>query len=378
MTAAATTGGMTVRFVNEAKIDLDLFWDDGSYGDRGSKVAPNGGEVSMDTTVGHKLYWTVHGRRQQVGGDQVMTAGRTTYVLPASTPVAVQKSNCQDRSRRCKIDAANGECTRNPGWMIVNCPVSCGQCELLDPKKRCSREAAHLNMSTEPSWERGSLDALFTDIVTNPVWAAFKPTAASQPPDGPWVVTFDNVVKDEEIEALLASVAADFERSTDTGASNEFGEAQKLVSTGRTSENAWCINNCYAHPLVMRLTERIENITRVPQGNYENFQVRRTHPRYERGDKLPAACHPRSPLPSDVNEGGGTNPRLDLTVQPKRGSAVLWPRCSTPTHRPPHAPPGPAVEGHQVRRHQDPPLRLQDAQPLGLHWRLRVGVERQK
>ena len=331
-------GRLTVRFVNEAKIDLDLFWDDGSYGVIvASKVAPNGGEVSMDTTVGHKLYWTVHGRRQQVGGDQVMTAGRTTYVLPASTPVAVQKSNCQDRSRRCKIDAANGECTRNPGWMIVNCPVSCGQCELLDPKKRCSREAAHLNMSTEPSWERGSLDALFTDIVTNPVWAAFKPTAASQPPDGPWVVTFDNVVKDEEIEALLASVAADFERSTDTGASNEFGEAQKLVSTGRTSENAWCINNCYAHPLVMRLTERIENITRVPQGNYENFQVLRykpgqfyrTHHDMSEGDNQ-LACGPRILTfflyLSDVEEGGGTNfPRLDLTVQPKRGSAVLWP-----------------------------------------------------
>ena len=86
-------GRLTVRFVNEAKIDLDLFWDDGSYGVIvASKVAPNGGEVSMDTTVGHKLYWTVHGRRQQVGGDQVMTAGRTTYVLPASTPVAMSAS----------------------------------------------------------------------------------------------------------------------------------------------------------------------------------------------------------------------------------------------------------------------------------------------
>jgi hypothetical protein len=51
---------------------------------------------------------------------------------------------------------------------------------------------------------------------------------------------------------LDLEVAHQFERSTDTGASNEYGEAQKLMSTGRTSENAWCINDCYKHPHVVR------------------------------------------------------------------------------------------------------------------------------
>ena len=58
---------------------------------------------------------------------------------------------------------------------------------------------------------------------------------------------------------LLSSplnVAHQFERSTDTGQANEFGEAQKLMSTGRTSENAWCIGDCYAHPEVGWLLER--------------------------------------------------------------------------------------------------------------------------
>ena len=33
--------------------------------------------------------------------------------------------------------SGHGEGDRNPGWMIVNCPRSCDQCEMLDPKKRC-------------------------------------------------------------------------------------------------------------------------------------------------------------------------------------------------------------------------------------------------
>ena len=333
---------VSVHFVNEAAEDMDLFWDDGSYGVVvANKIPARGGKVEMKTTVGHKMYFTVHGRRQQVGEDVVIEAGKTNYVLSSSTPIAAAADACQDRSRRCAADAANGECIRNPGWMIVNCPASCDRCDLLDPAKRCDRAALHfqkLNMSTVPVWQgAGAVDALFVDILENPMFAPFNPTALSRPPEGPWVVTFDDFAKDDEIAALLKSVERDFERSTDTGASNEFGEAQKLMSTGRTSENAWCIGRCYRHPKVMQLTERIENITRVPQGHYENFQVLRyregqfyrTHHDMSEGDNA-LACGPRILTfflyLSDVEKGGGTNfPRLKLTVQPKKGSAVLWP-----------------------------------------------------
>ena len=118
---------------------------------------------------------------------------------------------------------------------------------------------------------------------------------------------------------------------------NNSTQAQKLVSTGRTSENAWCVNECYEHEAVVKLTSRIENITGVPEANYENFQVLRympgqfyrTHHDMSAGDNA-LACGPRILTfflyLSDVEEGGGTNfPKLDLTVQPKRGSAVLWP-----------------------------------------------------
>lgn len=71
--------------------------------------------------------------------------------------------------------------------------------------------------------------------------------------------------------------------------------------------------------------------------NYENFQVLRyqtgqfyrTHHDMSPGDNQ-LACGPRILTfflyLSDVDEGGGTNfPNVDVTVVPKRGSAVLWP-----------------------------------------------------
>mmetsp|Transcript_35266 Transcript_35266/g.41592 ORF Transcript_35266/g.41592 Transcript_35266/m.41592 type:complete len:429 (+) Transcript_35266:47-1333(+) len=328
---------VSVRFINHAKKDMDIYWDDGSYGVIVATQVKIGGTSEISTYVGHTFHWNVHGRRQQVGQDVLIVAGKTEYELPIDTKVTVDKNACQDRHRRCKQDAKNGECIRNPGWMIVNCPQSCDKCDMLDMSKRCDRKLPHLNMSDVPTWSPGDLNIMFNDIMNNPKWSKYNPTALSQPPNGPWVVTFDNVIQADESESLVMSVSSQFERSTDTGEANELGEAQKLVSTGRTSENAWCIGQCYSNKKVVELTDRIADITKVPHGNYENFQVLRYRPGQfyrvhhdmsSQDNQIP--CGPRILTfflyLSDVEEGGGTNfPRLNLTVQPKRGSAVLWP-----------------------------------------------------
>jgi hypothetical protein len=223
---------LTVTFINMSPQEMDVFWDDGSYGTVvASNVASSGGRIEVTTFLGHGFSWTVHGRRQQVGDDVVIKAGVMEYVLPANVNISVDKSACQDRHRRCPLDARNGECIKNPGWMIVNCPVSCSKCEMLDPMKRCDRKLPHLNMSDTPSWGKGDLNRLFEDIMTNAKWAKYSPTAVSRPPAGPWIVTFEDMIEDEESAAMIASVSSSFERSTDTGASNEIGEAQKVVST---------------------------------------------------------------------------------------------------------------------------------------------------
>ena len=83
--------------------------------------------------------------------------------------------------------------------------------------------------------------------------------------------------------------------------------------------------------------DRIERLLGVPQANYEQFQILR----YEEGQYYRThhdmgaednrrACGPRVYTMflylSDVEEGGGTDfPRLNITVQPKKGRALLWP-----------------------------------------------------
>lgn len=44
-------------------------------------------------------------------------------------PREVKVGDCQDRAERCKTYLQQGECQKNPGWMIVNCPSSCKACK---------------------------------------------------------------------------------------------------------------------------------------------------------------------------------------------------------------------------------------------------------
>jgi len=83
--------------------------------------------------------------------------------------------------------------------------------------------------------------------------------------------------------------------------------------------------------------QRMEKITGIPEANaenlqllrYENSQFYQTH-----NDYIPyqvdRPCGVRIltfyMYLTDVEEGGGTNfPIMDMTVQPKKGRAVLWP-----------------------------------------------------
>merc|ERR1719221_2424000 len=42
---------------------------------------------------------------------------------PPPTPAA-----CSDENQMCEDWAANGECETNPGYMLENCRLSCGEC----------------------------------------------------------------------------------------------------------------------------------------------------------------------------------------------------------------------------------------------------------
>jgi prolyl 4-hydroxylase len=247
-------------------------------------------------------------------------------------PPATQ--DCVDRHQECKQFREQGECTKNPGWMIINCPRSCNDvtdaCRLRDPKLRCDRRA--LNMTLSPAYRSGDMYRMFESIEKR-FGSRYPITIHSR---DPFVVTFENFVAEDEAEALIRTISR-WERSTDSGSMNEFGETGRVLSQGRTSSNGWCTGECERHPKVRRVLRKIEEVTEVPSQNYESFQVLkyelnqfyRTHHDYGPED-VGLACGPRILTfflyLSDVEEGGETSfPSLGISVKPKKGRALLWP-----------------------------------------------------
>merc|ERR1712000_517239 len=106
-----------------------------------------------------------------------------------------------------------------------------------------------------------------------PVQILSQPGGTGDVNDGPWMLLYDNFFDPEEADAILQSVEGGYVRSTDQGEYNEYGEQAKIVSQGRTSSNAWCGRACESNPKVRNVYERLANVTHIPFGNYENFQV---------------------------------------------------------------------------------------------------------
>ena len=74
----------------------------------------------------------------------------------------------------------------------------------------------------------GSVDERFNYILTDEKFQKYTPHALST---DPWVMQFDTFLTPQECKALHSSVGP-FERSTDTGAKNELGEAKRVLSKG--------------------------------------------------------------------------------------------------------------------------------------------------
>jgi len=344
--SASSNAQLDVVFTNLSPRRADLYWDDGHNGQLNG-VVESGASVRVNTFDGHGFFWTRHGASTPMcddAGDRVQHVmsirdGTTDFALPAD---AVTQSGCYDRYTGCGKMKGYGACDTSPGWMIMHCPVTCDACALTDPAVRCPRE--NLEMDPEPTWAPGDLNTMFERIMTSPEFARLDPVVLSSPstPRGgdespPWVVRFDSFITPEETAALIGEVNGQFARSTDVGETDALGEAQKVVSTGRTSENAWCGPECMANAHVRNVSKRIFDVTGVPRSHYESFQVLKygqgqkynTH-HDNGGDEMALPCGPRIltffVYLSDVEEGGTTDfTKLDLSVKPKVGRAVLWP-----------------------------------------------------
>lgn len=287
---------LTVIVVNESPHRVDLYYDDGDYGDYMGSLEPNE-ETSIKSFLGHNFFVTRHGVKEKLfidGGTDHETAlllnvGQRNQVFTIPTNAAPSNNKCQDRFAICKSQAQTGACERSPGWMIVHCCESCDPYlnarELIDPKKRCSKE--HLK-TPDNVWKAGDLNKLFVswatdetlkekyglEVVSSPEPEKYGATWEKATAGAPWVVVFNNFLTDDEIADLIRGGEMEgYERSTDQGDVNELGEMEKVISKTRTSANAWCMTKCERLAGVKSATGKIEEVTGIPRVNYESFQL---------------------------------------------------------------------------------------------------------
>ena len=337
-------GAMSARFTNLLDRTVDVYWIENAGREIKIMAIPAGASNGINTFSSHAFFFSEEGHgKNQILKTVIMQHDQQEYKLTTEDTArgalaAINPSgnnddpagNCADRKPHCYVSAARGECERNPGWMVVNCPASCNACDLRDPIVRCDRK--RLNVSDEPAYAPGDMSNMFQNLKAN-----YPDLGVEVLSTNPWIVTFNTFMNASEADAIYGAVGDSFVRSTDTGSYNKFGEAEKVVSQGRTSQNAWCREGCDSNPLVRGVIARIEAVLGIPYGNFEQFQVLRYEPgQYYRthhdfgASQRKLACGPRILTfflyLSDVEEGGETAfPRLDLKVSPAKGKALLWP-----------------------------------------------------
>lgn len=263
---------------------------------------------------------------------------------------------CMNKVPDCTLWAAQGECENNENYMKVMCAPACLSCGYLGSVE----ETCHgLPESSGPLWKPGDLNAFFETIVDNvdgqgEQYNKYNPTALSRPiqrsdgmpineirKDGPWLVLFENFVTDEEADRLVQiGHEQGYERSL-----RATSPGQSAVTEARSSGGTWCEKpSCMEDPLVAGVLERIASTTKSPAKNSEHLQLLQ----YQEGqfygehhdfipDQLDQPCGARIMTLflylNDVEEGGNTSfPELDISVKPKKGSALLWPSVMDEDH----------------------------------------------
>lgn len=271
-------------------------------------------------------------------------------ILESSTSSSQLKDLCTLKHPNCAYWSIAGECTNNPIYMNLNCPAVCETCHILDP--------CPVDRNAKNAWYPGDVTRMFENIVERAsrndsllvASVLSRPRINSNGTDegGPWLITLDGFLSAAEADRLveLGTHTVGFTRST-TGKNRDF------VSDQRTSETAWCnVPHCEEDPVVEELFERMYNWTGIAAVNSENLQLLR----YQTGqyyvkhhDYIPGhidSVHGSRILtlflylngsdgpPTSDNaakhdtelRGGGTHfTELGLTVQPRKGRAVLWP-----------------------------------------------------
>jgi len=146
------------------------------------------------------------------------------------------------------------------------------------------------------------------------------------------IVQFDGILNDEEITYMK-----DYLERRHFGASKTMDKQAHTINAMRTSQTAWCVNECMTNPAVVALEEKIAAITSIPAANYEHLQFLKYEGNgkeyyKEHTDHIIAQTE-TGPGPriltfffylSEVDAGETLFPTYNLKVSPKAGRAILW------------------------------------------------------
>lgn len=278
--------------------------------------------------------------------DQLKKSIEYMYKVKRDRKYKYVRYNCLNKDQDCTLWAAQGECDKNERFMKSTCAPACMSCEYLGDT---SDDCPGLPQSSGPLWKKpGDLNTFFENIVggSDEYYNQFKSSVLSRPlqksdgsiapgieNDGPWLVLLENFVTDEEADRLVQIANEQgLQRSM-----KAVHVGEQSVIEGRTSSNTWCQDTCMTDPMVAKVLQRIANTTKSTINHSEHLQLLR----YEEGQfyaghsdfipyQLDLPCGARVMTIflylNDVEEGGGTRfPELDITQNPKKGSALLWP-----------------------------------------------------
>lgn len=263
------------------------------------------------------------------------------------------RRSCRNKHEYCSSMAAAGYCEDNDEneyyyFMMTDCAPACQTCDTFQLIETCTPD------KNDDSLKKGDLDLMFRRIVgEEPRLETFPDCIAhvhSRPEHqsetlknhddiipGPWVVTLDNFLSDEECDRLIELG----EKNSDI--MNDY-EPEELDN--RTSLNSWCKRECYTDPLMNGIIERMSEVTGIPQENSEYLQMLkysagREYEEYEEYE-LSEDSYDHMPGPTvitfllflnEVEEGGethfdnlsGNDNKLSLDIQPKKGTVLIWP-----------------------------------------------------
>ena len=282
---------------------------------------------------------------------------------------------CENKDDMCAVFAAEGKCDEENEyyeWMVLNCAPVCQTCELIDFQIRCPIPEDAVDALAIHGGDNG-LHALFERIVRErsliqeqidggmeslgyDVEIFSRPGGSKDESpnniiDGPWVVALDNFLSAEECDKIIeVGQVHGYEPSLETNTLVNGNLAEDRLTKSRTSTNAWCNDeilenrtiSCMNDPMVKAVRDRIALVTDVPESNSEDLQLLHYEPgQFYKVHHDYVASHAFGPSGprvltfflylNDVEEGGGTNfPELapgaaPLTIQPKRGKALIWP-----------------------------------------------------